>query len=77
MHIKVPFIAQQSVIGRSKAELLSLLSAYIRTEEYPYSDLDLQQKFRQDGILLSRRVISKYRRQLQIPSSCQRRKTDE
>lgn len=72
-------VAQPSVNGRSKAEVLSLLTSYIKTEdkEYPYSDLALQQKFRQDGILLSRRAISKYRKQLQISSSYQRRRSKE
>ena len=68
-------LTHRSIQDKSKFEISTLLVSYINAENphYPYSDLELQQRFEQDGILLSRRVISKYRKELKIPSSYKRR----
>lgn len=68
-------LTHRSIQDKSKFEITTLLASYVKTENphYPYSDLELQQQFEQDGILLSRRVITKYRKEMKIPSSYKRR----
>lgn len=59
----------------SKQTVQELLIALVRSEnkEHPFTDQELAEKIVQKGALCCRRTITKYRRRLNIPSSCHRK----
>lgn len=60
---------------RSKVSILEKLSEIVANEDKsrPYSDEELAKKLREAGIKVSRRAVTKYRKELRIPSSKVRR----
>lgn len=61
--------------GESQESVRQKLVEMIANEDkrYPLSDEDLRSKFREQGIDIARRTITKYRKALSIPSTRQRR----
>lgn len=68
-------LTNRSINEKSEFEIKALLRHYINKENkgYPFSDQELQELFKQQDIQLSRRVISKYRKDMNIPNTYLRR----
>ena len=61
--------------GRTAAQMKKILKAVIDGEDkgHPYSDSRLSKELKEQGILLSRRGVAKYREELGIKGSFERK----
>ena len=66
-------VSDGSVESRAsvKQKVLRIIDAESKTS--PLSDEDIAKKLREEGLSIARRTVTKYRKQLKIPSSRQRR----
>ena len=61
----------------SSLSIKSKIARYIADEDArrPHSDARIMQRLRAEGIQIARRTVAKYREELRIPSSAQRKQS--
>jgi RNA polymerase sigma-54 factor len=70
--IEVRSMFSESVCGVSNKVVMQMIRNIVQEEQHPHSDVELQYVLQQKGITISRRTVTKYRKQISIPSACKR-----
>lgn len=71
---KLSSLLSKKISGISKDDLKQRISDLIRNEKQPLSDSDIMIKLNRAGIEIKRRTVTKYREEMRIPNSFERKK---